>query len=261
MPLSARSRPILPEDLPSLDKTNATMGAAAALGVHVVLPLLIWFLIPLLRDMGLLSAPQPSGEPLQVIEAYIPRLGKELEPNQLPNRDVPRLTTAPQGVAVSAEEPPPDPPEEKEEPPPDAVEDVIQRLGDRAQAFAEIAEEREREGHPEGDPDGVARNAREGDIYAAKLGAFMRNGWAAPTLIQQDELKQLTTQVDVVIEDDGRVGEHRLRQSSGNTMFDQSVINQVSRLEGEDVPEPPEGVRDQYLGRTVSFNFRGRDAD
>jgi hypothetical protein len=51
-------------------------------------------------------------------------------------------------------------------------------------------------------------------------------------------------------------------RGSGNADFDESVTAQMTRIQQTEgnIPPPPEEVADQYLGRSVTLNFRGRDA-
>ncbi len=235
--------------------TQATLGGlASVLLVHLALPL-AWFVWHGFH-FGDAEQPVEAGPPIQIIDAQIARLGKEIDPSKLPDRIAPALTTAPQDTAVS----------EKASmaitdagtPPPDAKDDPIKRLGDRAQAFAEIDQAKEREGDPNGSAEGNASQTRGGDLYAAQLKAFVKDGWSAPTLIADDELGGLVTKVEVSIGADGRVGATRLITSSGNPTFDQSVIAQLSSLEGKSIPPPPADVAGSYLGRAVQFNFSGR---
>src|SRR5262249_6122804 len=145
--------------------------------------------------------------------------------------------------------------------PPNASEDLLRRLGDRAQVFAEIAEKREQEGDPGGIEEGTAEKAEAGDLYAARLYAFFRNGWSIPTLISEDERRGLVTEVDVEIQDNLRIGDFRVRRSSGNPLFDQSVLDRLEQIRSSDtaLPPPPQEVAQDYLGRTIGLNFRGKD--
>jgi hypothetical protein len=68
----------------------------------------------------------------------------------------------------------------------------------------------------------------------------------------------------VVIEvaDDTRILGFRIARGSGNADFDESVTAKMTRIQQTEgnIPPPPEEVADQYLGRSVTLNFRGRDA-
>lgn len=201
-----------------------------------------------------------------VIEARFVVLGRDFE-DELPNRIVPRLSTAPpQPSNVPTENTPVEraEPEERpeEEPPPDAVEDVLARIGDRAQAFAEIAEEREREGSPDGIEEGTETTATEGDIYRGRLFSFFRRGWSVPTTLDRDEVQGMRVSVTVQIGPDLQIASFNLRGTSGNALFDQSVNEQLTRLQAaqQPIPPPPEEVADQYIGQSIVVRFNGRQA-
>ena len=200
-----------------------------------------------------------------VIEARFVRLGIDFE-DELPNRVVPIQSTAPpEPSQVPTERTPTERmerPEPREEEPPDPVEDVLLRIGDRAQAFAEIAERRQLEGSPEGIEEGTETTATEGDIYRGRLYSFFRRGWSVPTTLSRDEVQGLTTTMDIQIGQDLEIVRFGVRRSSGNPIFDQSVVQQLTRLQAADqrIPPPPEEVADQYVGRPIAVRFHGRQA-
>lgn len=201
-----------------------------------------------------------------IIEARFVTLGRDFE-RELPNRIVPRLSTAPpEPSRVPTEETPDEPmeppPPQEVEPPPNAVEDVLARIGDRAQAFAEIAEEREREGSPDGIEEGTEREASEGDVYRGRLYSFFRRGWSIPTTLDRDTVQGLTTTMSIQIGPELQIVSFEVRRSSGNALFDQSVTEHLTRLQATDqrIPPPPEEVAAQYIGAEIAVRFSGRQA-
>lgn len=199
----------------------------------------------------------------EVIAARFVRKGVDFQ-DQLPNRVVPQLETAPaQGQAIS-KRPRRREREEEEEPPPppEATEDLLRRLGDQAQAFAEISEEREVEGDPDGIEEGTETTGTDGDRYAGQLYSFFRRGWTVPSTISDEEKQQLSVEATLTISEGLRLVSFRLRGSSGNPDFDQSVTAQLERLRAMnlEVPEPPISVRPRYLGTPFTLRFRGRQA-
>lgn len=201
----------------------------------------------------------------RVIAARFVRLGREFE-RELPNRVVPVQATAPPAPAeVPREEPvrveqPVEKPEEP--PPPDAVEDLLSRLTQRSQAFAEMAERRELEGSPDGIEEGTEREGSEGDVYRGRLYSFFRRGWTIPTTLSRDEARGLTTTVDVSIGPELQILSFSIRSESGNPLFDESVTQHLTRLQASDqrIPPPPEEVASQYIGQTIAVRFSGRQA-
>ncbi|QQR90708.1 MAG: TonB C-terminal domain-containing protein [Myxococcales bacterium] len=239
-----------------------TAGSVLSAVVHGSLVLALLFAGMIQKVFGKESA--PPIEERHVIEARLVQLGKELDPSQLPNRKVPALQTAPpDSIAVSKEMNPDEPTQqdEKKDKPPNPTEDLLTRLGDRAQTFAEIAEQREKEGSPDGVEDGSSM-AQVGDLYAGKLYALFRRGWTVPTVISDAERNSLKTEVDLQINEDLSIGNFSLRKSSGNPLFDQSVLDNIERLKSERVtlPAPPSEVADQFLGKTLGLRFSGRHA-
>lgn len=197
----------------------------------------------------------------EVIAARFVKLGRRFE--ELPNRNVPVRDTAPaQGVAVST-----NPRERVEMPdagprPPDPMDDPMTRLLNRADLFAEIAEQREQEGDPDGIEEGTETEAAAGDLYAGQIYAFFRRGWAVPETISRDQLQDLNVEVTITVGEDLQIQEFRLRGSSENADFDQSVLGQLERLRlsNETIPEPPILVRARYVGAPFTLRFRGRHA-
>ncbi len=241
-------------------------GLALALGSHLVLPLLVALAFVAAGALG-------SGEPAartplderEVVVAHFLEKGVHFDPRRLPNRRVNRLSTAPppDQVAVSRT-PEPHAPQERPDmgpAPENAQVAALLNIGDRAQIFAELAAEVEREGDPEG-VEGGFESAREGDAYLGQFVMFFRRGWSTPTVIDAETLAGLSATVDVAIDAEGRITGVTVAQGSGNALFDQSVLDRVEALRSAaaTIPEPPASVRDQYLGRARSVRFNGRDA-
>ena len=136
----------------------------------------------------------------------------------------------------------------------------MQRLMDRADLFAEIAERQEMEGDPDGIEDGTTTQV--GDRYAGELYAFFRRGWSVPTTISEEDQQGLRVEVSIDVSEDLQIVGFRLRGESGNPDFDQSVNAQIERLRAANatIPEPPLAVRPQYVDQWFTLRFRGRDA-
>jgi outer membrane biosynthesis protein TonB len=251
---------------PSLLKRRVLTGKMAlggvlfTIGAHVLVPAAIAAVVATLAAAGAGSAPPVIPEN-KVVEARFVKLGKPFDPRKIPQRKVPVKTTAPQpGVAVSKNE---NPPKVKKPdagpPPPKAEENLLRNLGDRAQAFAEIAKKSEEEGDPQGIEDGTETQARAGDLYRGQLVMFFKRGWSIPTTI--GDTSKLATRARVEITPDRRVGEHQLIKSSGNALFDQSVEDRFNELRslGTTLPEPPPEVRSQFQGTwSLDINFIGK---
>ena len=243
------------------DRRMLVGGALVSTAAHLFVPLLIALGISLLASAGAGKNRPESFIEEHVVEARFVRLGKRPDPKKLPSRVVPRLSTAPDlSTAVSKEMNPPPPDKPDAGPRPDKpVDDALTRLGDRAQAFAEI-DDREREGDPEGIAEGTEREAQAGDLYAGKLSAFFKRGWTIPTTL--GDTSQLAVLAEVEITADLHVGPSRILEPSGEPMFDQSVEDRFAQLRtlGTTLPDPPPEVADRFLGKTIPLRFEGKHA-
>jgi len=228
-------------------------GGLSAIGVHGLIVLVA------IGMAQVTSTEEPARSYIEehVIAAKFVQLGKPPDPKKLPQRKVPRKTTAPKdSIAVSKDMDPPKPDKEKEETPKEAEEDLLMRLGDRAKAFAEIAEAQEREGDPEGIVEGTETEGKEGDLYLGKLVSFFKRGWTIPnTLTETDGLLTVAT---VELTRDLHVGPHRIIKGSGVPLFDQSVEDRFNQLraQGTTLPEPPPEVAGKFLGQKITIRFR-----
>lgn len=235
------------------DALSVAAGFISSVGAHA----LVIVGAVMATQMTNAAAPPKDYIEEEIIEARLVQLGKPPDPKKLPQRQVPRKTTAPKdSVAVSKDENPEKPKEKKkEEPPEEAEEDLLTRLGDRAQMFSEIADQAEREGDPEGDPDGTETEAQEGDKYAGQLTSFFKRGWTIPTTLK--DTSKLVTVATVLITTDLHVGPHKIVKSSGQPLFDQSVEDRFNQLraQGTTLPEPPPEVARKFLGQTITVRF------
>jgi outer membrane biosynthesis protein TonB len=244
-----------------LDTKMAIGGVLVALGAHLFVPGLIIGVIALLSAAGLGDKSQLAIPEDHVVEARFVKLGKPLDPHKIPNRKVPIKTTAPQpGVAVSKEMDPPKVKKPDAGPPPQhAEENPLLHLGDRAQAFAEIAQKQAEEGDPQGTEDGTETQAKAGDLSRGQLVMFFKRGWTIPTTL--GDTSKLTVRATVEITPDRHVGDHQIARTSGEPLFDQSVEDRFNELRslGTTLPEPPPEVRSQFQGSwTLDINFNGK---
>jgi hypothetical protein len=239
-------------------------GVAISLGTHLVAPAVIAVVLSVfaLAGAGATKAAQQPRD-LHIVEARFVRLGEVFDLKKLPNRRVPRKSTAPDRKTVVSKNPRAARPQpDGGTAPPKATPDLITRIGDRAQMFAEIAEKREQEGNPQGVEWGTETEGREGDLYRGQLVAFFQRGWSVPTVLSEDLVKTLVTSVLVQITRDLRVGDFRVVRPSSEPLFDQSVTNRLQELRqaATQIPEPPREVASQFVGKEIRIDFNGRNA-
>lgn len=260
MKMLGTSRDIRPPSLLDPKEVSSDMlvgGVLFAIGAHVAIPLLVLLVTAVLAATVAETEPQTYVEE-HIVEARFVQKGIKRDPKKLPDRIVPRKSTAPDQAVVVSKDMNPEPPDKKEKPPENAVEDLLTRVGDRAQAFAEIAEEREKEGDPDGIEEGTETEAQAGDLYAGQLYSFFKRGWTIPNTIADPSA--LVTTAEVTITTDLKVGDFAVVKSSGVPLFDQSVEDRLRQLqtEGQEVPEPPPEVAHRFLGRPIVLRFKGK---
>jgi hypothetical protein len=261
-------RPASLLDPEQIDPRSLAIGAAAAAGVHVGLPLVAFAIVAALTAAGVsitAAAPPPPVEIHDVVQARFVQLGEILDPRRLPDRQVPILRTDvpdPRTAPSLERDPTPPPPRPDHVRQRDAVDDALQRLSQDAQTFAERTDLRQREGDPDGIEEGTERTATEGDLYQGRLYSFFRRGWTVPTTISEDAVRGLVAVVVIEIHEDTSIGDWRIERSSGNADFDESVSAQMTRLiaTSPNIPPPPEEVAPQYLGQHIRVQFSGRNA-
>ena len=222
----------------------------------------IWILINSVG--GALMAASVDDQPAieeNVVAARFVRAGREFL-EQLPNRKVPVKSTAPLDRVRVSKNPHDAVPPDAGPRPIDPMDDPLTRLLERADLFAEIAEQQEQEGHPDGIEEGTETEAQAGDIYRGQLYVFFRRGWSVPTTISDEDRRGLSVEVTITVNENLKIITHRLRGTSGNLDFDQSVVSQLERLREQnlEIPDPPVLERGIWLNRPFTLRFRGRDA-
>lgn len=222
----------------------------------------IWILINTVG--GALMAASVDDQPAideNVVAARFVRAGREFL-EQLPNRKVPVKSTAPDNRTRVSKRPQDVIPPDAGPRPIDPLDDPLRRLIDRADLFAEIEDQLEQEGHPDGIEEGTETEAQAGDIYRGRLFSFFRRGWSVPTTISDEEREGLTVEVTLDVNENLRIVSHRLRGTSGNPDFDQSVTAHLDRMQAQniEIPDPPVLEREIWLARPFTLRFRGRDA-
>jgi len=245
-------------DQPTFSRDMVVGGVIAAIAAHVGLPLIIIAVTSLLAST-VTQRPTTFIEE-HVVEAHFVRKGVKKDPTKLPDRVVPRLSTAPDQATVVSKNMNPEPPEKpKEKPPEKATEDLATRFGDRVQDFAEISE-RELEGDPNGLEDGTETEAKAGDIYLGQLVEFFKRGWTIPTTL--GDTSKLTVKTTLEITSGLKVGRTEVIKGSGEPLFDQSVEDRFEQLRslGTTLPEPPPEIAAQFVGQTIGLRFHGEHA-
>jgi TonB family protein len=213
---------------------------------------------------------QPKVDPnVPVIRATLVRQGKPRDPKLLPRKEQP--PPPPKEVkAPPAPSPTPPPPVDKvavpvpglkpATPPPapqkgEATgEDRRKRLfGAFDKTAQKPTEPEELEGAEDGDPDGDSAIA-EGERYYALLSTQVRRNYNVADTIPETERLHLKAQVQMRLGRAGEVLETRLVATSGNDLFDSSVLAAVKKA--SPFSPPPAHLRDALQKQGVVLEFR-----
>jgi hypothetical protein len=250
------SMPLSALDAPVMSRGQMAGGVTAVLLAHVGLPVAFMVGAVLFRDAD--ETPRRYIDESHVVEARFVRKGIKKDPDKLPDRVVPRKSTAPDDSTVVSKNMNPEQPKKPDAgvKPENAVEDLNKRFGDRVQAFAEVSD-LELEGDEEGIVGGTETEAQPGDIYRGKLVEFFRRGWTIPTTL--GDTSKLTVTATFLITNGLKVGPSNIVNSSGEPMFDQSVEDRFEQLRslGSTLPEPPPEVASDFVGQEITVRFRG----
>ena len=223
----------------------------------------VYFPAPDVEEQPLVSQP--------VIGATLLKLGKPMDPKKLPDRLVPKQSTAPHPEVKASQEDPlhkNEKPDAGPPPPPDAKDSDIQKLIAKSDPFAEDAgKERPVEGFANGSDAGAETDpsrVHAGDQYAAMLQKFFQDRWQIPTVISAGESGQAL-----------RVPGSRSRsirgcavwfvnpspdKPSGNDLFDDSARSMLQKLVDDHtaLPDPPPEIAETFRSQRIQLKLGKR---
>lgn len=114
-------------------------------------------------------------------------------------------------------------------------------------ATADIKKDERADAPVEGTKDGVENGdvsdpalAIKANMYTRKISALIRKNWNIPSIITKDQLTELQTTAYFRITYSGDVYNIQVVTSSGNNIFDSSVIEAIKRTESLPLPEDRE---------------------
>jgi hypothetical protein len=237
------------------------LGFALAFALHAIpvaiILLRVYFPTPTVDEQPLVSQP--------VIGATLLKLGKPMDPKKLPDRLVPRQSTAPHPQLVASREDPlhTNKPDAGPPPPPDAKDSDILKLIAKSDPFAEDAgKERPVEGFANGSDAGTETDpsrVHAGDLYAAMLQKFFQDRWQIPTVISVGDEGRLCVYQTVAV--DPRMRVWFVKQSpdkpSGNDLFDDSARSMLQKLVDDHtaLPEPPPEIAEQFRSQRIQLKL------
>jgi colicin import membrane protein/protein TonB len=203
----------------------------------------------------------------QPIVARLVRLGEPRPKELLPRKEAPPPPAAeapapapapaeapsPKAVAVpsAAASAKPAPPKAAAKPGP--AERTGKPGGARLSSVLSQLKQELQAGRPDGDLDGDAAEAGEGDQYLGLVVRQLRQGYRLPTTISDRERLFLTGTVVLHIEADGRVSRYELTKRSGNSAFDEALERAVRETR---LAPPPPPLRDLYRQTGLEVVFK-----
>jgi hypothetical protein len=247
---------------PGYEGDEIALGVALAFALHaipvVAILLRVYFPAPDVEEQPLVSQP--------VIGANLLKLGKPLDPKQLPDRLVPKARTAPQQKIVASRDEPAhknEKPDAGPPPPADAKDSDLQQLIAKSDPFAEDAGKiRPEQGFANGSDAGTETDpnkVRAGDMYAASLRKFFQDHFQIPTVISQGEANHLCVTFQPALDPRMRIWfvPQSPVKSSGNDLFDDAARTMLQKLNDDHtaLPEPPPEVADQYRGKRLNLGL------
>lgn len=218
-------------------------------------------------------------EPEKPVVAKLVRLGEPREKHLLPripkapppppaSRNAPQVTPGKElSTPTKAETPTPPAPEPKPaaekstpaaspKPPaqaaaPKDAKPKASELDDIMKRFAsadQVGKAEPLPGQADGDPEGDAAEAEEGERYLALVQKRLRDNYLLPSTIPEAERIRLSAIVRIHIERSGRLARYEIEKPSGNPQFDAALEAAVTRA--SPFPPPPE-----HLLRTFGEGF------
>ncbi len=183
------------------------------------------------------------------VQARLVQLGEERDKNLLP-RITQKQPPPPQKENVKGntlkqpEKKKEAPPKEKEQ---KKVESKRQPTLAELLKAADIPRDERAEAPVEGSKDGVERGdvtdpalALKANMYTRRISALIRENWNIPSIITREQLRELQATAYFRITFSGDVYNIQIATSSGNNIFDSSIIEAIKRTGNLPLPEDRE---------------------
>lgn len=205
--------------------------------------------------------------PEHVIAAKLVKLGTPRDPKLLPRkpqeppppppapREAPVPVAAPEPAAapavnVAAPSPTAAAPRSEKPDPTRKLDDIMKRFSSENAALAKAEEAI---GALDGDPEGDAERAEEGERYYALVKKRIQDHFEVPSTIPDAERIHLRTSVVIHIDASGRILKPSVEKPSSNGQFDSAVLAGIQRAGS--VPPPPDHMRDT-VRKGIVLDFR-----
>ncbi len=138
------------------------------------------------------------------------------------------------------------------------VEDLNSLLSGINQKLKKDARaEKSNEGMANGSKDGDVTDptlAIKGNIYIRRLSAIIKSNWKIPSILNKNEIKSLVSEVFFRITFSGEVYNISIITTSGNKIFDSSVLEAIKRTGKLPLPKD-RGLRKMVLREGLQWKF------
>lgn len=108
-------------------------------------------------------------------------------------------------------------------------------------------------GQADGDAQGTADDAAEGDRYLGLVEQALRANYEVPTIISPQERIRLKCVIFLKIAPNGKIEDFRISEESGNPHFDRAVESSIQRTT---LPPPPPAFLKEYGASGIEIGFK-----
>ncbi len=100
-----------------------------------------------------------------------------------------------------------------------------------------------------------------GATYGHKIKSIFMEKWILPSALSTEELEGLTAKVNMKFNLDMSIISTSIINSSGNKLFDDSVLGAIDRVrkESPSLPSPPEEIEANVFGGGINVKFKGAE--
>ena len=186
------------------------------------------------RDKKLLpriTQPKPAPKSEKKDQKTEPKKEEKPVEKPKPKPDGKENSLKPKEQPKPAEKPKKDEPKKEEKKKPSSLDellagDVMEKI--KRDARAEESKEGAKDGVDDGDVTDPAL-ALKANMYARQVSKKIKENWNIPSIISADERKKLMTRIYFKITFGGEVYDIKIKASSGNSVYDSSVIEAVKK--------------------------------
>lgn len=108
-------------------------------------------------------------------------------------------------------------------------------------------------GDPNGSPFGDSTEGQEGDLYLTEIYNKIKSNYIIPEIISDSQRRQLRAIVIIYIDSNGKLIKYEFEKKSGNSHFDNALINAITR--SSPFKPPPKERAKLYKTEGIGINF------